>query len=133
MKTRFYYSVIVAAAILLAGSVASASAQTEATPQKYVNIVKKDGKPAEKTLFRAVGNHLFNVKQFLYTYDDADRVTRIDINFWNEATESWELRYSAVYTYANGRFEQQLREFTVGTLQYEIIADAGRIRDILAL
>lgn len=132
MKTKFFYSVVLAVAVLMTGVFGTANAQTEATNnKKYVNVIRRDGKPAEKTVYRALGNELFNVKQYLYKYDTEDRVSQIDISYWNEDQACWELRYSTVYTYKDGTFEQQMREFRVGTLHYEVIADAAKIREIM--
>lgn len=133
MKTKFFYSVIVMVAMIMAGFIGQTEAQTSTLNKKYVSIINKDGKPAEKTLFRAEGSRLFNVKQFQYSYDTQDRITRIDVNFWNEQSECWELRYTATYSYQDGKFEQQFHEFNIGTLQYEIIADKSKIEEIFAL
>lgn len=132
MKPTAIFAALVAMMFTLSGVCSMAQAQ-EASGQKYVNVIKQNGRPAQKVVYRVSGSELFNHKQFVYTYDAQDRVAQVDINLWNDVTSSWEPRYSATYTYSDGGFSQQMREFNLGTLRYEVIADQGRIREILAL
>lgn len=134
MKPTAIFAALVALMFSMSGICSMAQAQ-EAPGKKFVNVIKQDGRPAQKVVYRVSGSELFNHKQFVYTYDAQDRVAQVDINLWNDVTSAWEPRYSATYTYGPtaSEFTQQVREFRVGTLQYEIIADQGRIREIMEL
>lgn len=132
MKTKKFYLVVLAVIVAMTGVCNSVHAQSEVQhAKKFVNVVKKDGKPTEKTVYRAQGNELFSLKQFLYSYDGENRISQIDVNIWNEQQACWELRYSAVYSYENGMFTQQMLEYKVGKLEYQIIADANKIKQIM--
>lgn len=133
MKVKAIFATLVALMFSMSGVLVGAQAQEAAAGQKFVNVIKQNGRPAQKIVYSVSGAELFNHKQFVYTYDAQNRVAQVDVNLWNVEAARWEARYSAIYTYDDGGFHQQVQEFNVGSLRYEIIADQSKIQEIFSL
>lgn len=107
---------IVAIAVMLTVGIVSASATDFFFDRKWENNLQ-----TSKVKYELNDNGSYiKTKKYDYSYDSIDRITKEEVNIWDESQQSWQPSYQIIYDY-NSSYIIEVSRWNKKTNTYDIV------------